>query len=93
MGERDLDIEDLIELCWAKLSELEDEAREALDEGDRRAYLSTMRVLALFLRTNASLLATREKLKGKEKAVKLDLATLLSGIGKAFRSLIRRRRK
>ena len=87
-----LDIDDLIRLGMQKLAELEEEAENALREGDRRAYLSTMRVIAVFLRTNASLLAARQKLRGKEKAG-LDLATLLSGLGKAIRGLLWRRRK
>ena len=85
-------IDELIEIGMSKLAELEQEARAALEEGDRRAYLSTMRVIAVFLRTNASLLAARQKLRGKEKAG-LDLATLLSGLGKAVRGLLWRRRK
>ena len=86
------DIDDLIELGMRKLMELDEEARSALEEGNRSAYLSTLRVLALFLKTNASLLATRQKLRGKEKAG-LDLARLLSGLKKAITSLVGRGRK
>ena len=88
----ELSIEELIRIGMSKLAELEREAHAALEEGDRRAYLSTMRVIAVFLRTNASLLAARQKLRGKEKAG-LDLATLLSGLGKAIKGLLWRRRK
>ena len=88
----ELSIDELIKIGMSKLAELEREARAALEEGDRRAYLSTMRVIAVFLRTNAGLLAARQKLRGKEKAG-LDLATLLSGLGKAIKGLLWRRRK
>ena len=86
------DIDDLVALGMAKLAELEEEARAALEEGDRRAYLSTMRVIAVFLRTNAGLLAARQKLKGKERKG-LDLASLLSGLKKTISGLLRQRRR
>ena len=89
---REHSIDELIELGMAKLMELDKEAREALEEGNRAAYLSTLRVLALFLKTNASLLAAKQKLMGREKAT-LDLAKILSSMKKVVLGLARRRRK
>ncbi len=86
------DIDELIRLGMEKLSELDEEARAALEEGDRRAYLSTMRVFAIFLKTNAGLLLTRRKLKGSGPG-RLDLARLLSGVKKLAIGLVWRRRK
>ncbi len=86
------DIDELIELGMAKLAELDEEARAALAEGDRRGYLSTMRVIALFLRTNASLMATRQKLRASSEK-RFDLAMLLSSVKKTVIGLIWRRRK
>ena len=86
------DIDELIRLGMEKLSELDEEARAALEEGDRRAYLNTMRVIAVFLKTNASLLLTRQRLKGSGSG-RLDLARLLSNVKKIAMGLFWRRRK
>jgi len=86
------DIDELIRLGMEKLSELDEEARAALEEGDRRGYLNTMRVIAIFLKTNAGLLLTRQRLKGTGPR-RLDLAKLLSSVKKMAVGLMWRRRK
>ena len=86
------DIDVLIRLGLAKLAELNTEAQAALESGDYKAYLETMKVIAAFLRTNARLLLDRQKLKGKEKAG-ADLATLLAQVKRRIIGLIWRRRK
>ena len=86
------DIDALIRLGLTKLAELNTEAQAALESGDYKAYLETMKVIAAFLRTNARLLLDRQKLKGKEKAG-ADLATLLAQVKRRIIGLIWRRRK
>ena len=86
------DIDALIRLGLAKLAELNTEAQAALESGDYKAYLETMKVIAAFLRTNARLLLDRQKLKGKEKAG-ADLATLLAQVKRRIIGLIWRKRK
>ena len=86
------DIDALIRLGLTKLAELDAEAQAALESGDYKAYLETMKVIAAFLRTNARLLLDRQKLKGKEKAG-ADLATLLARIKRRIIGLVWRRRK
>ena len=90
--EIELDIDALIRLGWAKLTELDAEAQAALESGDYKAYLETTKVMPAFMRTLAHLIATKQKLKGKEKAGK-DLATLLAQIKRRIIGLIWRRRK
>ena len=85
------DIDALVHLGLAMLAELKAEARAALESGDYKAYLETMKVIATFLRTNANLIATRRKLKSKEKA-EGDLATLLAQIKRRIIGLVWRRR-
>ena len=86
------DIDALIRLGLTKLAELDAEAQAALESGDYKAYLETMKVIAAFLRTNARLLLDRQKLKGKEKAG-ADLATLLAQVKRRIIGLIWRKRK
>jgi len=86
------DIDELIRLGMEKLSELDEEARSALEEGDKRTYLNTMRVIAVFLKTNAGLLLTRQKLK-TTGSKRFDLARLLSSVKKMAIGLVWRRRK
>jgi len=91
--ETEPDIDALIRLGWAKLAELDAEARAALESGDYKAYLETTKVMPAFLRTLANLIATKQKLRGKEKAGE-DLATLLAqAIKRRIIGLIWRRRK
>lgn len=86
------DIDALIRLGWAKLTELDAEARAALESGDYKAYLETMKVIPSFLRAVGSLIATRGKLKGEEKT-KSDLATLLAQIKRRVIGFVWWRRK
>jgi len=86
------DIDELIRFGMEKLLELNREARAALEEEDRRAYLNTMRVIAVFLKTNAGLLLTRQKIKGSAQK-RIDLARLLSNVKKMAIGLFWRRRK
>ena len=86
------DIDALIRLGLAKLAELDAEAQAALESGDYKAYLETMKVIATFLRTNARLLLDRQKLKGKGRAG-ADLATLLAQVKRRVIGLVWRRRK